>query len=131
MKLSARNVLKGKIAAVVKGVTTAHVKIDVGHGHRHHLFHHGRGRQGSKAQKGRRRLCHYQSFGSHCRQGIRDRDSPKSNNELPRSKLGVSKVHRANDSNTVSPECFHRGPDPDSPGFPLKACGNDGRWIAN
>jgi len=32
MKLSARNVLKGKISAVVKGVTTAHVKIDVGHG---------------------------------------------------------------------------------------------------
>jgi molybdopterin-binding protein len=32
MKLSARNVLKGKITAVVKGVTTAHVKIDVGHG---------------------------------------------------------------------------------------------------
>jgi molybdopterin-binding protein len=32
MKLSARNVLKGKVAAVVKGVTTAHVKIDVGHG---------------------------------------------------------------------------------------------------
>ena len=32
MKLSARNILKGKISAVVKGVTTAHVKIDVGHG---------------------------------------------------------------------------------------------------
>ena len=32
MKLSARNVLKGKISAVVKGVRTAHVKIDVGHG---------------------------------------------------------------------------------------------------
>ena len=32
MKLSARNVLKGKITAVVKGVTTAHVKIDLGHG---------------------------------------------------------------------------------------------------
>ena len=32
MKLSARNVLKGKVAAVIKGVTTAHVKIDVGHG---------------------------------------------------------------------------------------------------
>jgi len=32
MKLSARNVLKGKITAVVKGVTTTHVKIDVGHG---------------------------------------------------------------------------------------------------
>ena len=32
MKLSARNVLKGKVTAVVKGVTTAHSKIDVGHG---------------------------------------------------------------------------------------------------
>jgi molybdopterin-binding protein len=32
MKLSARNVLKGKVTAVVKGVTTAHIKIDVGQG---------------------------------------------------------------------------------------------------
>ena len=32
MKLSARNVLKGKVTAVMKGVTTAHDKIDVGHG---------------------------------------------------------------------------------------------------
>ena len=31
MKLSARNVLKGKIVAVVRGVTTANVKIDLGH----------------------------------------------------------------------------------------------------
>jgi molybdopterin-binding protein len=30
MKLSARNKLKGKIVEVKKGVTTAHVKIDVG-----------------------------------------------------------------------------------------------------
>jgi molybdopterin-binding protein len=30
MKLSARNVLKGKITEVKKGATTAHVKIDVG-----------------------------------------------------------------------------------------------------
>ena len=30
MKLSARNRLKGKIVEVKKGVTTAHVKIDVG-----------------------------------------------------------------------------------------------------
>ncbi len=30
MKLSARNVLKGKIIDVTKGATTAHVKIDVG-----------------------------------------------------------------------------------------------------
>ena len=48
--------------------------------------------------------------------------------------------------NLVTPECFNRGsamltttlsqvewvggPDPDSPGFPLKACGNDGPRIA-
>ena len=32
MKLSARNVLKGKITAVTKGVTTSTVKIDLGHG---------------------------------------------------------------------------------------------------
>jgi molybdopterin-binding protein len=30
MKLSARNKLKGRIVEVKKGVTTAHVKIDVG-----------------------------------------------------------------------------------------------------
>jgi len=30
MKLSARNVLKGKVVQVKKGVTTANVKIDIG-----------------------------------------------------------------------------------------------------
>lgn len=30
MKLSARNILKGKIIKVKKGTTTAHVRIDVG-----------------------------------------------------------------------------------------------------
>jgi molybdopterin-binding protein len=30
MKISARNILKGKIIDVTKGATTAHVKIDVG-----------------------------------------------------------------------------------------------------
>jgi molybdopterin-binding protein len=30
MKISARNVLKGKIVDVKKGATTAHVRIDVG-----------------------------------------------------------------------------------------------------
>ncbi|HWT96934.1 MAG TPA: molybdopterin-binding protein [Terriglobales bacterium] len=32
MKLSARNQLKGKIIEVVKGQTTAHVRIDIGGG---------------------------------------------------------------------------------------------------
>ena len=32
MKISARNLLKGKIVEVTKGTTTAHVKIDIGGG---------------------------------------------------------------------------------------------------
>jgi molybdopterin-binding protein len=32
MKLSARNILKGKIVEVKKGQTTAHVRIDLGGG---------------------------------------------------------------------------------------------------
>ncbi|MGH7311168.1 MAG: TOBE domain-containing protein [Candidatus Rokuibacteriota bacterium] len=32
MKLSARNVLKGRITGVVRGATTAHVKIEIGPG---------------------------------------------------------------------------------------------------
>ena len=32
MKISARNMLKGKIVSVEKGATTAHVKIEIGHG---------------------------------------------------------------------------------------------------
>ncbi|MFC7662568.1 MULTISPECIES: TOBE domain-containing protein [Methylorubrum] len=32
MKLSARNVLKGKVVSVEKGATTAHVKIEIANG---------------------------------------------------------------------------------------------------
>ncbi|MFK3779169.1 molybdopterin-binding protein [Agrobacterium sp. NPDC089420] len=32
MKISARNRLKGKITDIVKGATTAHVRIDIGNG---------------------------------------------------------------------------------------------------
>jgi molybdopterin-binding protein len=32
MKLSARNILKGRVVKVIRGQTTAHVKIDVGGG---------------------------------------------------------------------------------------------------
>ncbi|HTJ58132.1 MAG TPA: molybdopterin-binding protein [Devosiaceae bacterium] len=32
MKLSARNQIRGKVLAVVKGQTTAHVRIDIGDG---------------------------------------------------------------------------------------------------
>jgi len=32
MRLSARNIIKGKVLAVTRGATTAHVRIDVGGG---------------------------------------------------------------------------------------------------
>ncbi len=32
MRLSARNIIKGRVVEVVKGATTAHVKLDVGSG---------------------------------------------------------------------------------------------------
>ncbi|HET9534473.1 MAG: molybdopterin-binding protein [Mesorhizobium sp.] len=32
MKISARNILKGKVVGVEKGATTAHVRIDIGGG---------------------------------------------------------------------------------------------------
>lgn len=32
MKLSARNLLKGKVTAVTPGATTTHVKLDLGNG---------------------------------------------------------------------------------------------------
>lgn len=32
MKISARNQIHGKVAGVEKGQTTAHVRIDIGHG---------------------------------------------------------------------------------------------------
>jgi molybdopterin-binding protein len=32
MKISARNRLKGEIVSIVKGATTAHVRIDIGNG---------------------------------------------------------------------------------------------------
>lgn len=32
MRISARNVLKGKIVGVVKGATTSHVRLDIGGG---------------------------------------------------------------------------------------------------
>ena len=32
MKLSARNQIRGRVVAVQKGQTTAHVRIDIGHG---------------------------------------------------------------------------------------------------
>jgi molybdopterin-binding protein len=30
MRISARNIIKGKVVDVIKGATTAHVKIDIG-----------------------------------------------------------------------------------------------------
>jgi len=40
-----------------------------------------------------------------------------------RSKLTGIRTQRWNYPEHVSPECFDRSPDPDSPGFPLKRAG--------
>jgi len=63
MKLSARNVLKGKISAVVKGVTTAHVKIDVGHGVVITSSITVEAAKELKLKKGDEALRHHQSYG--------------------------------------------------------------------
>jgi hypothetical protein len=61
MKLSARNVLKGKIVEVKKGQTTAHVRIDIG-GFGCYGLDHQRSRR--RAQAGQRpiRLCGHQGL---------------------------------------------------------------------
>jgi hypothetical protein len=48
------------------------------------------------------------------------------NDELPSRKLRGIRKSDENYLRGVTPECFYRGPVPVSPGFPLKACGNDG-----
>ena len=59
MKLSARNVLKGKVVGVVKGVTTHHVKIDIGHGIVITSSITAEAVRGFEAEKGRRCLRHH------------------------------------------------------------------------
>lgn len=41
MKLSARNILKGRILEITKGATTSHIRLDV---NRRHVFHYQRSR---------------------------------------------------------------------------------------
>jgi hypothetical protein len=43
---------------------------------------------------------------------------------------GTEGMHE-NDLKAVTPECLIGGPVPISPGFPLKACGNDGLRLEN
>ncbi len=45
MKLSARNLLPGKVVAVTKGSTTAHVNIELVSGADGHVIDHQRGRR--------------------------------------------------------------------------------------
>ena len=49
----------------------------------------------------------------------------------PQQATGYRMTFRTSFSSTVTPNVFIGGPDPDSPGFPLKACGNDGLWIGD
>ncbi len=68
MKLSARNVLKGKVIAVKRGKTTAHVKIDIGRGSVRHLVDHGRGAGRAETETRRHRLRHHQGVRRHRRE---------------------------------------------------------------
>jgi hypothetical protein len=47
-------------------------------------------------------------------------------NEQPAASCGVSARDVEVCLKSVTPECFYRGSSSDPPGFPLKACGNDG-----
>ena len=51
MRISARNIIKGTIEEVVKGQTTAHVRINLGDC-RHHGVDHQRGRRRARPEKG-------------------------------------------------------------------------------
>ena len=75
MKLSARNQLKGKIVAVTKGQTTAHIRIDIGGGIivTSSITNEAVDDLGSRRR--RRRVCRHQGVGCDGRQ-IRGRDSP-------------------------------------------------------
>jgi hypothetical protein len=45
---------------------------------------------------------------------------------MPAASCSVAKKSMRICPTGVTPECFHRGSSPNRPGFPLKACGNDG-----
>jgi molybdopterin-binding protein len=70
MKLSARNVLKGKVVGVIKGVTTHNVKIDIGHGIVITSSITAEAVRDLKLKEGRG-LRHHQSYGGDRRQGLR------------------------------------------------------------
>jgi hypothetical protein len=53
-------------------------------------------------------------------------------NELSRSKLrGIEGPSFRPIPTPSPPNVFIGGPAPEAPGFPLKACGNDGHWIGD
>ena len=58
-------------------------------------------------------------------------DSTRTGSALTRTAVTSTQGGRAEGRflESVTPECFNRGPSPNiPPGFPLKACGNDGLW---
>src|SRR5215471_4789900 len=69
MRLSARNIIKGKILEVKRGATTAHVKIDVGGG-TVITSHHQRSRRRARPQGGRPGLRGDQGLRRHGGQGL-------------------------------------------------------------
>ena len=51
--------------------------------------------------------------------------------DYPKQGDEISKHRDENLSQGRHPKCFGRGPVPVSPGFPLKACGNDGLGLGS
>ena len=73
MKLSARNVLKGRVVKVMRGQTTAHVKIDVGGGSVVTASITVEAVDELRVARGRRRLRGDQGVRRHRGQGLRPR----------------------------------------------------------
>jgi hypothetical protein len=63
--------------------------------------------------------------------GVKRRAEKQLKMNHPQQAEGYRKPSLRTIPNLVTPNVFIEGPDPDSPGFPLKTCGNDGLWFGD
>jgi hypothetical protein len=90
MKISARNIVKGKVVSVTGVATTAHVKIDVG-ARPCRRVDHQRSRRGSRRRGGRDGLRGHQGVGRDAREGV---TTPARGCETARRFLGLPVLPR-------------------------------------